>query len=332
MTNNINNLITITRYHKDKGLTIIGLNDNLGFSFYKNFLTYLKERLTINSVQPEVIDAYLTSYNQTWQLSSLLKHNLSVNELEHLKLETLIELTKQKYQNKYLQKIIIDELKKIYNPLITERWEYLSETIKKANEPLIIYSSGLNDLPTTEIDKIIEAHQKNFEVIYTLNTTATIYMLEIPKIYHPKQEYLQELEKLQQEYGITTISYPQIANYLPNTITWTIPSISNYIHREIANNIINTYANQINNANIVKKELQEKGIIISTTNILSNNSHILQAKGKLNNFKLDSLSILGMIQDIEEKLKETENTQQIKQLKEERKILTRTLNKTKIEI
>ena len=97
---NFTNLITISKYHQDKGLTIIGLNDNLGFSFYKNFLTYLKEQLTISDMQPEVIDAYLTSYNQTWQLASLLKHNLSINEIENIKLESLIEQAKQKYQNK----------------------------------------------------------------------------------------------------------------------------------------------------------------------------------------------------------------------------------------
>ena len=112
----------------------------------------------------------------------------------------------------------------------------------------------------------------------------------------------------------------------------TIPSISNYIHREIANTIIDTYATQIINAYITRKELKEKGIIISTTNILSNNSYQIQAKGKLNNFKIDSLSINGMLKDIEEKLQETEDLPKIKQLKKEQLILTRALNKTKIEI
>lgn len=329
---NFTNLITISKYHQDKGLTIIGLNDNLGFSFYKNFLTYLKEQLTISDMQPEVIDAYLTSYNQTWQLASLLKHNLSINEIENIKLESLIEQAKQKYQNNFLQTLIIDELNKRFNPSITDRWEFLSEAIKKANEPLIIYSSGLNDLPNTKPEHIIEAHQKNFESIYALNTTSTIYMLEIPKIYHPSQEYQENLYNLCQEYGITTIPYPNIANYLPSIITMTIPSISNYIHREIANTIIDTYATQIINAYITRKELKEKGIIISTTNILSNNSYQIQAKGKLNNFKIDSLSINGMLKDIEEKLQETEDLPKIKQLKKEQLILTRALNKTKIEI
>lgn len=329
---NINNIITISKHHKEKGLTIIGLNDNLGFSFYKNFLTYLKEQLTTSSMQPEIVDAYLTSYNQTWQLTSLLKHNLSINEIENIKLESLIEQTKQKYQSSLLQTIIIDELSKKYNPSTTDRWEYLSEIIKKANEPLIIYSSGLNDLSNTKPKQIIEDHQKNFESIYSLNTTSTIYMLEIPQSYHPNQEYQENLYNLCQEYGITIIPYPNIANYLPNIIFMTIPSISNYIHREIANSIINTYGIQITNARVIKKELKEKGIMISTTNVLSNSSHKLQAKGKLNSFKIDSLSIAGMIKDIEEKLQEPQNNSQVKQLKKEQLILTRVLNKTKIEI
>lgn len=194
-------------------LTIIGLNDDRGFNAQKNILMYLKEALESEDYSIDLIDVFSMFFNKTRHIDYFLKQNVSLEEIKLIQeYGTEIELkhalntsfSTLRGCSKIINKVLTTKSsKEIDNPDLK-----LSDIISLANNPMVVYASGINDIMYSlhinpfnlkeayrnrdkdpkygyaaarvskqTVTDIVDGHKRNFENILGLNNNSDIYAL-----------------------------------------------------------------------------------------------------------------------------------------------------------
>lgn len=219
-------------YYKDKeNITIIGMNDDRGFNVHKNVLMNLKDLLDSDNYNVELLDLCSLFFNKTRHIDYYLQHNLSMEEVRLMQeYGTTDELNHAVGFNIPFMSGISKTFNKLMltkTPISGERKDIrISDSIKEAELPLIVYASGLNDImyelhidpfnlkksymerstnPKYDyacervnketIGKVIEGHEKNFEKILGLNKDAEIYPLSAYFYTEMKEDYEQKFKE-----------------------------------------------------------------------------------------------------------------------------------------
>ena len=231
-------------YYKEKGLLIIGLNDSQGVNttsfFKKGLLEYIQASLTTSRFTPEVINAFSLLFNKTEHIDYLLRSNLSVEEIKLAQNYSMVSVLEKLCDDFWLPEILgqIGNLYHLVNtPELRDKNIRITSALKEAEEPTIIYSSGVNNLMrevgnnpfgikrdyklrntrpnynyTVEkmndpcaLNKVIDSIAINFETIFSVNPKTDIYTLGayVPKSLQTKEmdifsDYIQQYnEKVQ---------------------------------------------------------------------------------------------------------------------------------------
>lgn len=213
----------LINYYKDKGLLIVGLNDSQGVNttstfFKKGLLEYLAAALTSGKLMPEVINAFSLTMNKTEHIDYFLKNNLSLEEIKLSQIYSVISALEKVMTDIGLPKFIGqigNAYRLIYTPRKGDENVKISTSLKQVQEPVMIYSSGVNDLmrevganpfgikgvykardkkpnyyytlektnnPET-LKKVMDAIERNYDTILGINPNTDIYTLGayIPK-------------------------------------------------------------------------------------------------------------------------------------------------------
>jgi len=213
----------LIQYYKDNGLLIVGLNDSQGVNttstfFKKGLLEYLAVALTSEELTPEVINAFSLTMNKTEHIDYFFKNNLSLEEIKLSQIYSVISALEKVMSDVGLPKFlgkIGNAYRLIYTPKQGDKNITISTSLRNAKEPVMIYSSGVNDLmrevganpfgikgdykakdtkpnyyytlektndPRT-LKKVIEAIERNYDTILGINSNTDIYTLGayIPK-------------------------------------------------------------------------------------------------------------------------------------------------------
>ncbi len=213
----------LIQYYKDSGLLIVGLNDSQGVNttstfFKKGLLEYLAAVLTSEELTPEVINAFSLTMNKTEHIDYFLKNNLSLEEIKLSQIYSVVSALEKVMTDMGLPKFLgeVGNLYRlIYTPKKGDEKINISTSLKEAQEPVMIYSSGVNDLmrevganpfgikgdykakdkkpnyyytlektnnPET-LKKVMDSIERNYDTILRINSDTDIYTLGayIPK-------------------------------------------------------------------------------------------------------------------------------------------------------
>jgi lysophospholipase L1-like esterase len=213
----------LINYYKDSGLLIIGLNDSQGVNttptfFKKGLLEYLASALTSDELAPEVINAFSLTMNKTEHIDYFLKNNLSLEEIKLSQIYSAVSALEKVMTDVGLPKClgkVGNVYRLIYTPKNGDEKIKISTSLKQIQEPVMIYSSGVNDLmrevganpfgikgaynardkkpnyyytlektnnPET-LKKVIDAIERNYDTILAINSNTDVYTLGayIPK-------------------------------------------------------------------------------------------------------------------------------------------------------
>ncbi|MDO5568987.1 MAG: hypothetical protein Q4G04_02585 [bacterium] len=290
----INKLIN---YYKEKNLLIVGLNDSQGINttstFFKmGLLEYLALALTSDELMPVVINAFSLTMNKTEHIDYFLKNNLSLEEIKLSQIYSVVSALEKVMFDIKLPKAfgkIGNIYRLIYTPQNGDNQIRISTSLKNSTEPIMIYSSGVNNLmrevganpfgikkaykrrdkspnyyytlektkdPKT-LTKVINAIDRNFNTIFSINEDTDIYTLGayIPKSLQNEEmnifrdliiNYNDKLQDLCRIYGITFIDTANVGNIYNNSNTNF--HISTAGHNALANYILGyIYQNKIKN-------------------------------------------------------------------------------------
>lgn len=141
-------------YYKENGLLILGLNDSQGVNttttfFKKGLLEYLAAALTTEELVPEVINAFSLTMNKTEHIDYFLRNNLTLEEIKLSQIYSVISALEKVMEDFHLPKFlgqIGNVYRLIYNPQPEDRKIKLATSLRQAQEPTVIYSSGVNNL------------------------------------------------------------------------------------------------------------------------------------------------------------------------------------------
>ena len=206
-------LAKLRDYYKDN-LTIIGFNDlevvNNASSFFKrDLLDYLSYFLSTDELKTIVVDAFSKIVNKTEYINYYLKSNLSIEEIKLSNVYSTV-LSLEKFMiNKGLPKSLgkIGYLSTFRNLINRDDDStYITSLLEEASNPLIIYSSGYNDLKSEialdgvnspinldytlrqvkskkTLSKVMVGVERNFYNILSINDKSDIYVINafIPK-------------------------------------------------------------------------------------------------------------------------------------------------------
>lgn len=175
----------LVKYYKDNGLLIVGLNDSQGVNttstfFKKGLLEYLAAALTTKELTPEVINAFSLTMNKTEHIDYFLKNNLSLEEIKLSQIYSVVSALEKVMSDiglpKFLGKIG-NAYRLIYTPKFGDEHIKISTSLRQAKEPVMIYSSGVNDLMREVganpfgIKSAYKARNKKPNYYYTLEKT-----------------------------------------------------------------------------------------------------------------------------------------------------------------
>lgn len=219
----------LINYYKDKGLLIVGLNDSQGVNvtstfFRKGLLEYIASALKSDELTPSVINAFSLTMNKTEHIDYFLKNNLSVEEIKLSQVYSAVSALKKVMKDIKAPQFLGEAgnlYKLVYAPKKGDENIRISTSLKEASEPIVIYSSGVNDLmravganpfsikkdfllkaekpnyyytldktrkPGT-LKKVIGSIGKNFNTILSVNPNSDIYVLGayVPKSLQSKE-------------------------------------------------------------------------------------------------------------------------------------------------
>ena len=234
----------LKQYYQDKNSVLVGLNDSQGVDtgllFRKGILEYVRDMLVNSKDEMAVFNAFSLMFNKTEHIDYLLDANLSLAEVKHLQIEGMVcALSKFFHTDLQLPKVFGDlgKIGYISKTLYkTQEGDYklcLSDTLIKSEEPIVIYSSGANDLmregwcnpfnigkayqnreqdPTyyyalkqfqnpNTIKRVIDRVEHNFEHILTLNDKTDICALGLYLPNTMNQEGMEVFEEAIKEYN-----------------------------------------------------------------------------------------------------------------------------------
>lgn len=210
-------------YYKDNGLLIVGLNDSQGVNisatfFRKGLLEYLASALTSGELTPEVINAFSLTMNKTEHIEYLLRNNVSLEEIKLSQVFGAVSALEKVMTDINLPKFL-GNIGNVYRlthiPKSGDAKIKIATSLKETKEPVMIYSSGVNDLmrevganpfgiksdyknrdkkpnyyytlektsnPETLI-KVMDSMKRNYDTILGINPNTDIYTLGayIPK-------------------------------------------------------------------------------------------------------------------------------------------------------
>jgi len=143
----------LRQYYDDKGLVIVGLNDSQGVNttnlFRKGLLEYLADLLTDGQIDAKVINAFSLMFNKTEHIDYFLKSNLSVEDIKALQVSGMVSALEKAMKDFHMPTILgkIGYVSKaLYRKKSGDSEIFLTDSIREAFEPIIIYSCGANDL------------------------------------------------------------------------------------------------------------------------------------------------------------------------------------------
>lgn len=210
-------------YYKENGLLIVGLNDSQGVNttttfFKKGLLDYLALALTSDELSPEVINAFSLTMNKTEHIDYFLESNLSLEEIKLSQVYSAVSALEKVMSDIGLPKFlggIGNVYRLIYKIKSGDDKIRISSSLDEAVEPVLIYSSGVNDLmrevganpfgiksdyknraerpnyyytldkvkDKRTLPKVMDSIERNFNNIKDINNTTDIYTLGayIPK-------------------------------------------------------------------------------------------------------------------------------------------------------
>ncbi len=213
----------LIQYYKNNGLLIVGLNDSQGVNttstfFKKGLLEYIASALTSEELNPQVINAFSLTMNKTEHIDYFLKNNLNLEEIKLSQIYSVVSALEKVMSDLGLPKClgkIGNVYRLIYTPKAGDQNIKITTSLQQAQEPILIYSSGVNDLMrevganpfgikksyqlrdkkpnyyyTLEktndketLKKVIGAIEKNYDAILSINSNTDIYSLGayIPK-------------------------------------------------------------------------------------------------------------------------------------------------------
>ncbi len=179
-----NYLKIITNYYQNRPLLIANLNNP---SDHYNFLSPLQTILNTTPINYNIIDTSNSLFTNPNYIYSMLKHDLSIEEIAWLK---------------YYETIPLLDSKRKKHPTTNsyDRYTFITDTIKESDTPIIIYFITQNQ---------IKSDKQNIELLYSINPTSIIFILTTRSS--------SELYDLFSRYPINIIHYPKmtILNYLP---------------------------------------------------------------------------------------------------------------------
>lgn len=203
-------------YNGEK-ITFVGLNDsqlvNLNVCFWEpNVIEYIEEAFKKEGANVQFIDAASLRFNKTNHIDKILDSNLSYEEIKTLNLLGAQEAF-SRVSSDFNLPIDIGFLGSLFVDSIEEKDSsiYISTEIQNSNHPIILYTSGANDLMRalnnnplsikkyakdgsindsylysvykakqhSTLDHIMNNIENNFENIYSINPTSQIYALSI---------------------------------------------------------------------------------------------------------------------------------------------------------
>lgn len=207
----------LVQYYKETGLLVVGLNDSQGvnanFTFFrKGLLSQLVDTLTEGEFIPTMIDAFSLTMNKTEHVDYFLKHNLSLQEIKLSQIYSAVSALKKTMQDMKLP-TFIGEVGNVWRFMYPIKQGddniHISSSLQQASEPLMIYSSGVNNLmrevgnnpfairgdyknrnkrpnydytlkkanDSNTLKKVIDSMRKNYEIILGINPDTDIYTL-----------------------------------------------------------------------------------------------------------------------------------------------------------
>ena len=144
----------LTDYYKNDGLTIVGLNDSQGVNttstiLKKGLLEYLASSLKTEELDPTVINAFSLLLNKTEHIDYFLKGNLSLEEIKLSRVYSVVAALEKVMTDVHLPKALgkVGYLYKVCAiPKKGDANIHITTSLKEAKEPIVIYSSGVNNL------------------------------------------------------------------------------------------------------------------------------------------------------------------------------------------
>lgn len=145
---------SLINYYKDNGLLIVGLNDSQGVNttstfFKKGLLEYLQATLTSKDLTPEIINAFSLTMNKTEHIDYFLQQDLSVEEIKLSQIYSAVSALKKVMQDIGLPIFLgnVGNLSRlVYRIHKEDKNIKLSTSLQGVSEPVMIYSSGVNNL------------------------------------------------------------------------------------------------------------------------------------------------------------------------------------------
>jgi hypothetical protein len=252
----------IREYYKDKDFVIVGLNDSQGVNTNLNIFGKGMFESIVDVLKPKTfINAFSLRLNKTYHIDWFLKSDLSKEEIQLSKVYSFVEGIRQVAIDFNLPNISINVplLTKLFNTgkkvinidvpkmvsklgLITkmiykiepnDKNIKISSSLKEASEPIVIYSSGVNDLmrevgsnPVSITKKYKERHENeayfysvrkaedprtletalnnirtNLDNLLAINPTTDIYLLGVYLPSSLKGEGMQVFRDLAEKYN-----------------------------------------------------------------------------------------------------------------------------------
>lgn len=236
----------LTDYYKNDGLTIIGMNDSQAVNttstiFKKGLLEYLGEILTTDELNPTVINTFSLLMNKTEHIDYFLRSNLNLEEIKLSRVYGVVKALEKVMSNYHLPKILsnVGYMYKVCAlPKEGDAKIFLTSTLEDAKEPIIIYSSGGNNLmrevgsnpyainrdykrrdirpnynytlgkinDKRTLNKVMLGIERNFYNILSINSSSDIYALGIYVPYKLTNEEMKIIQELVLKYNDHLIS------------------------------------------------------------------------------------------------------------------------------
>ncbi len=212
-------------FSDDEKVVIAGFNDSQGINanttpWKKGILDYLSSELFPDRDDVIVINGFSLTLNKTEHLDQILRHNPTVADIKMARVYAAVSAMKKVMQDIHLPQIF-GNIGKIYG--LTDKVKpgdenvHVSDAIKEAKKPIIIYSCGSNDVmrivgtnpfaiisqykkrdkkinynyalemihDEKTIQRVINSIKRNFETIYGINQNAEVFTLgtPVPKVF-----------------------------------------------------------------------------------------------------------------------------------------------------
>ncbi len=251
----------LTNYYKEKGLLIVALNDSQGINMTHNFyqkglLEFLTDSLSTTDFTPEVINAFSQRMNKTEHIDYFFENNLNLEEIKYSQIYSAVSAWKKALKDVHCPQFFGNLgyiYKFIYKIKSEDKNVKLSSALMEASEPIVIYSSGPNNLM-----RAVGSDPMNIKWQYKRRETMPHYDYAFKKAQDPNVLTV-VIESVRQ-------NFETILNINPNTDIYTIGA---YIPKSLRKEEMSLFQNLAHTYNDALKSLcdQYQITFIDTENI-----------------------------------------------------------------